>query len=224
MNEKRGRYGYMDDQGWLWLSHYEDNKTWIKSQRRSVVRSFLRQHVWDPGPGGVAITRKGHRPFLLLEVFHQPTGIDGSVTEKPSSARLIPAPPGILQLSGPVMDDRGRVAVAGNHKGNWDIWLYDKKWYRLTTDPSIEMDPWFTNGKLLFSSNHTGRFQIHNYGMKALTQHTTAAMFPRQDHYLVLGKDGWQVSRLEAEPLALPDDLASYSAELVTSKEIPDQG
>ncbi len=112
---------------------------------------------------------------------------------------LIPGPPGVIQMSGPVMDQQGRIAVSANLNGNWDIWLYDKAWRRITTAPSLEVDPWIQEGRLVFASNISGRFQIHDARMQPLTRCKTAALLPRGDNYLCLAANGWQVAALELD-------------------------
>jgi hypothetical protein len=106
---------------------------------------------------------------------------------------LIPGPPGVIQMSGPVMDRQGRIAVSANLNGNWDIWLYDETWYRITTAPSLDIDPWIQEDRLVFASNVSGRFQILNERMKPLTRCKTAALLPRRDNYLCLAANGWQL-------------------------------
>jgi hypothetical protein len=109
-------------------------------------------------------------------------------------------------MSGPVADQQGRIAVAGNTGGNWDIWLYDGNWQRITTSESIELDPWFAGAAVIFSSNINGRFQIYSTDMRQLTQASTAAMLPRSGTYLQLGSKGWITQSLSLD-VALPADF-----------------
>lgn len=191
-NAARGRYGYMDDHGWLWLSRYTNGVSRLTCERGDTLYTSSRRHVWDPGPGAVAVTRKGRHPYLVLNL----PPVNGVARSRPGvdplpPERLIPGPPGVIQLSGPVADDDGRVAVAGNTGGNWDIWLYDGQWHRVTTADSVELDPWFADGQLVFSSNAGGRFQIHAGDMRPLTNAPMAAMLPRAGTYLQLAEKGW---------------------------------
>jgi hypothetical protein len=198
----RGRYGYVDGQGWLKTSEYDgQGVSRLKFMRNGIVLTAAGEHIWDPGPGAVAVTRRGHRPMLVLKAadrlypwFEQPS--QGMKQE-----RLIEAPPGVIQLSGPVMDRKGHIAVAGNSGGNWDIWLHDGSWRRVTDTPSIEMDPWIQEDKLLFASNVTGRFQIHTLHMLQVTHAATAAVMPRHSSYLLLDAMGWRTESMHIEDL-----------------------
>jgi hypothetical protein len=194
---RRGRYGYVDAQGWLWLNEYQSGAARLIRRRGNFVQTAAHEHIWDPGPGGVAVTRRGHRPYLMLfGPLDQAQTMD-SVSKVIARRRLVAAPPGVIQLSGPVMDTAGRVAVAGNLAGNWDIYLWDGQWYRVTSAPSTQMDPWLAEGRLIFSSNFGGRFQIHSADMRPLTATATAAVLPRGRKYLELGDGGWFPRTLE---------------------------
>jgi hypothetical protein len=198
--KRRGRYGFMDAYKILWLSEYDDEGiSRLVEYHGDTSWPYDIDHVWDPGIGGVAITRKGHRPYLML----LPKGKMSFTTRfwgpRLDAIALIPGPPGVIQMSGPVMDRRGRVAVSASLNGNWDIWLYDKSWHRITTAPSLEMDPWIQNGRLVFASNISGRFQIVNARMQPLTQCKTAALLPHRDKYLRLSAKGWQMASLEVK-------------------------
>jgi hypothetical protein len=211
-NASRGRYGYVDAAGWLRLSQYDrEGKSRLRAQRGDSVRTAPRPHVWDPGPGQVAITRQGHRPVLIVNTpIYRPNRF-GASNDHALGERLITAPPDVIQLSGPMMDSRGRIAVAGNTGGQWDIWLHENDtWHRITNAPSVELDPWIEADRLLFVSNITGRFQIHTSEMRQLTDAATAAMLPRGDTYLQLGEIGWVPSQL-TEQKQIPS-TASLSA------------
>ncbi|MGD2269961.1 MAG: hypothetical protein PVI06_06130, partial [Desulfobacterales bacterium] len=189
----RGRYGYVDANKTLWLSEYDDEGLAKVIKYVKGMRFPLKlDHAWDPGPGGVAVTRRGHRPYLILFSSHQGSS---PAQFQPSSTQpqFIAAPEGVLQLSGPVQDQQGRIAVAANSQGNWDIWLYDRDWCRITDAPSLEMDPWWEGDRLVFASNVTGVFQIHDAEMKPLTNCKNGAVLPRKSKYLCLAGDGWQV-------------------------------
>ena len=194
----RGRYGFVDAYKVLWLSEYDGNGiSRIVGFHGDTSWSFETKHVWDPGPGGVAVTRKGHRPYLMLLPKGKMSFATRLWAPRLDTIHLIPGPPGAIQLSGPVMDRDGHIAVSANLNGNWDIWLYDKTWHRITTAPSLEIDPWVQDGRLVFASNISGRFQILNDRMQPLTQCKTAALLPRRDNYLCLAANGWKIESLE---------------------------
>lgn len=209
----RSRYGYMDQQHGLWLSQYIKGVSIIKIHSRGNVRNVVRDHVWDPGPGSVAVTRHGHTPSLILFGPRKgPQLMDGINEALPINGE-IEGPVGALQMSGPVMDRRGRIAVAANIEGNWDIWLYDHQWCRVTDSPAIEADPWFIDDKLIFTSNTTGRFQIHGADMVQLTQAPTAALLPRNNAYLELDAAGWQRKTIDRSKIPLVSETLPQSPE-----------
>jgi hypothetical protein len=214
-NGVRGRYGYLDASGWLMFSEYDAKGiSVIRSLRAGTLQSKTRDHFWDPGPGGVAVTRQGRIPLLV--VSSSPHSADGNflAAEGDKEVQRIEAPPGVIQLSGPVADNLGRIAVAGNSNGNWDIWFYDGSWHRITTAPSIEMDPWLEEQRLIFASNASGRFQIHAHDMQQLTETPTAAILPRQGSYLQLDAGGWRPLPLTTTDLPLlPSALPSAPPE-----------
>jgi hypothetical protein len=193
----------MDPHKILWLSEYDEKGiSRLMEYQEGTSWSYDVDHAWDPGFGGVAVTRKGHRPYLML----LPKGKASLTTRlwgpQLDAIALIPGPPGAIQMSGPIMDRQGRIAVSVNIGGNWDIWLYDKAWRRITTAPSLEVDPWLQEGRLVFASNISGRFQIHDARMHPLTACKTAAVLPRRQSYLCLAANGFQVASLE-----LDDDI-----------------
>lgn len=212
----RGRYGFMDTYKTLWVSEYDDKGiSKLVRYRDDACWPYDIDHVWDPGPGSVAVTRKGCRPYLtVLPKGNVPLASRFWKPRKDKMA-LIPGPPGAIQISGPVMDSRGRIAVSANLDSNWDIWLYDGDWHRITTAPSIELDPWLEENRLVFASNISGRFQIHDAQMRPLTQCKTAAVLPRRQNYLGLATNGWQVLSIDIDdPAQLlikadPADLAA---------------
>lgn len=201
-NALRSRYGAVDSQGRLWISAYDAHGvSRLLSQKGDAVNTAGYKHIWDPGHGGVAVTRHGAQPLLTIFPEYFPEDRKVSLPKQ----RQIDPPPGTIQLSGPVRDEAGRIAVAANIGGNWDIWLFDGSWHRITNAPSVEMDPWLSNGKLLFASNISGRFQIHSDTMLQLTSDDHAAIMPRGDNYLQLASAGWQTADLKTEdttPLA----------------------
>jgi hypothetical protein len=205
----RSRYGHVDQDNWLWTSEYDAGVSRIKIQRRGTWHQVAEEHVWDPGPGPLAVTRQGHTPALV--VFGERQGnklLDGQYETIPIEL-VISGPPGVLQMSGPVMNDWGRIAVAANTAGNWDIWIFDDQWLRVTDAPSIDIDPWWSNGKLIFSSNRSGRFQIHGPDLTPLTDASVAAMLPRNKAYLYMDAAGWR--RGSIDPTRIPDRGESYS-------------
>jgi hypothetical protein len=189
---KRSRYGFVDGQSWLWLSEYIEGVSKIKIYQRGTMRNVVLNHVWDPGPGSVAVTRHFHTPSLILFGPRIGTTLMDGIDEVVPIERKIQGPAGVLQMSGPVMDEAGRIAVAANFEGNWDIWIYDDKWHRVTETPSVETDPWWIDGKLIFSSNTSGTFQVYNSDMEPLTRAANAALLPRGHDYLDLDAAGWQ--------------------------------
>ena len=198
--QRRGRYGFRDAHKILWLSEYdEDGISKLIEYKGDTSWPLDIDHVWDPGPGGVAVTRKGHRPYLMLLPKTTMSFTTRLWGPRLDAITLIPGPPGAIQMSGPVMDRDGRIAVSVNLKGNWDIWIYDNTWHRVTTAPSLDIDPWIQGGRLVFASNISGRFQILNARMRPLTQCITAALLPRRNNYLCLAAKGWQVESLKMD-------------------------
>ena len=205
----RARYGYFNDTDTLWISAYNDQGvSHIIEQRLDATWQWPDEHFWDPGPGGVAITRQGHHPSLVLTPLEKTSRWQQLLASDQRNFRRIPAPAGVLQLSGPVRRPDGHVAVAANLGGNWDIWLFDGNWQRVTDAESVELDPWWEGDQLLFASNATGRFQIHDSQMERLSDCPTAGMFPRNGHYVCLAHKGWEIRPLagviEAQPLPKP--------------------
>lgn len=207
--ERRGRYGFVDPHGWLWFSQFTDGVSQLRLRQGDTARTLDVDHVWDPGPGAVAVTRQGIRPCLVLFDTRKEPTFFGDHFETITIRKMVMAPDHVTQLSGPVMDDKGRIAVAANSNGNWDIWIYDSTWHRITDAPSIEMDPWIANGKLIFSSNSSGTFQLQGVAMRPLTEAPFAAMLPRGRSFLDMGAVGWRLDTLTIDtlpvlPAALP--------------------
>ena len=192
----RGRYGYVEPDGTLWVSEY-DRSSKIYKYPKTSTGSTDTIHLWDPGIGRVAVTRKGHLPQII--VFPNDSKGEDHLKEKVEKEQIktIPAPPGIIQFSGPVRDIKGRIAVAGNLAGNWDIWVYDGQWHRKTNTPSIEMDPWWDNDSLVYVSNISGKFQIHGADQRQITHAEYGAILPRQGRFLNLTQNGWQIKSYE---------------------------
>lgn len=201
----RGRYGTVEPDGTLWLSEFNTSARLYRYAGGRVVTTN-REHIWDPGSGHVAVTRIGRCPYLIIFPddgkggFHQ---IDSTDVDQ---LIRIAAPPGVLALSGPVRNEKGAIAVAANTAGNWDIWVYNQGWVRLTRTPSIELDPWWEGDSLVYASNATGRFQIHAADQQPITAVDTMALLPRQGHALELTSGGWRLGSYDvgATALALP--------------------
>jgi hypothetical protein len=195
----RGRYGYIDENFTLWLSEYdEEGIAKIVSYVKGIALPLGSDHVWDPGPGGIAVTRRGHEP-ALVRISTLGGVVSSHFKLRKSDPKVIPAPPDALQVSGPVQDRKGRIAVSANRDGNWDIWVYDGSWVQVTTSPSVEMDPWWEGDRLVFSSNASGRFQIHDADMAQITDCPSAATLPRKGNYLCLAQKGWNVMDLKVD-------------------------
>jgi hypothetical protein len=195
----RSRYGWLETDRSLWLSQYDaqgvsklvryagDQPVWAAGQ-----------HIWDPGPGGVAVTRDRHRPGLVVSAGDS-VGLALSEWVWPSTKTQllhIPGPDGVIQLSGPVRDRNGRIAVAGNTEGNWDIWLYDSGWQRLTHDPATEIDPWFDGRTLFYATDRTGAFRIVDSAGNLRSACDTVAVMPKNGTYLCLSVNGWSPTAL----------------------------
>jgi hypothetical protein len=199
----RGRYGYAEPDGTLWLSEFSGRAGLVRySGGRVVPEKF--DHIWDPGPGRVAVTRIGSRPHLIIVPDDGQDGYRRLDSADADELTLVPAPENVLQLSGPVRNDRGRVAVAANMAGNWDIWIYDGRWHRMTRTASIELDPWWEGDSLVYASNATGRFQIHAADRKPITDVGSMALLPRQGKYLKLTSGGWRLASYKTERFSFP--------------------
>lgn len=198
----RGRYGFLDGGGTLWVSEYDREGVahLVGYPRTGSVVSLDTDHLWDPGMGAAAVTRRGSRPHLVILSRGR-----GLMQEEWVPEQVIPAPEGVIQVSGPVMDGSGRVAVSANMGGNWDIWVYSGSWERITWAASVELDPWWDGDALIFASNASGTFQIHRSDMEQLTRCGHAAMLPRGGSMLCLAENGWSLKRyppVEAVPVS----------------------
>jgi hypothetical protein len=217
---RRGRYGHQAADGTVWLSELNDDGGLELVAYRAEGYRIARPHTWDPGSGGVAVGRVGSRPALLI--FESAVGFN-------QAPRLVPAPPGVIQLSGPVRGANGTVAVAGNVDGQWDIWRYDGAWRRQTRDPGMDVDPWLETHpggtRLVFASNRDGRFQLYEAvdldqgRLQPVSACASAALLPRGSRYLCLGTKGWRRLDLPAwapaspgPPLPDPNPAASRLA------------
>jgi hypothetical protein len=210
---ERGRYGYVDASGILWISEY-DGASRIHGYRNKFQTSVELLSLWDPGPGRVAVGRLGSRSWLVVFPDDGFGGLRRSRKADFDAVERIPAPPGVIQLSGPVRNERGHIAVAANLGGNWDIWVHDGQWRRLTESPSIELDPWWEGETLVWASNATGRFQIHRADSTPITVASYGALLPRDGKYLDLTPAGWRItSYVVARPDLTP---LQYVAEKVS--------
>ncbi|MEJ2726055.1 MAG: hypothetical protein P8175_15725 [Deltaproteobacteria bacterium] len=190
---RRGKYGAAEPDGTLWISQYEGGASRIYKYAKGTALPVSRTHVWDPGPGGVAVSRKGRVPYLVLFPDNAKGGFRLSRRSDLKQVTWVPGPPGVMQLSGPVRNEQGLIAVSANLGGNWDIWIYDGQWRRLTKGPSIELDPWWEDGTLIYASNLSGKFQIHGADHAQITRADHVALLPRQGKYLDLGEKGWRI-------------------------------
>ena len=219
--KNRGRYGVVDPDGTLWLSEFNKSAALFGySGGRVVSTSF--EHIWDPGPGRVAVSRIGRRPYLMVFPDDEKGGfrqIDSTTTDKPT---MIEAPQGVLALSGPVRNERGAIAVAANTQGNWDIWIYDDVWMQLTQTPSIELDPWWEGDTLVYASNATGRFQIHAAGREPITAVDSMALLPRHGKFLQLATSGWRIGNYKTVRLAFGPPVYPTPAPAYRGSETPD--
>lgn len=209
----RGRYGYVEPDGTSWISEYNGFSKIYKYSKGTVSATGY-ESVWDPGPGRVAVTRKGSHPMLIIFPDDNGGGFRHARKKDKAPSTLIPAPEGVIQLSGPVRNARGHIAVAGNRAGNWDIWVYNGQWHRLTQSDSVEMDPWWEGDALVYVSNSSGTFQIHDANRNPITQSKYGAILPRQGKYLSLTPGGWILNNYKLGRPAF--------AELVLPQQQPD--
>lgn len=220
---QRGRYGYVDAAGNLWISQYAGISR-IYRYAHGIETSMELYSLWDPGPGRVAVARRGYRSWIVIFPDDGAGGLEHVRKADMNAVEKIPAPDGVIQLSGPVRNKQGDIAVAGNLAGNWDIWIYDGQWHRLTDSPSVELDPWWEGDSLVWASNETGRFQIHRSEHTPITSAAHAALLPRDGEYLDLTAGGWrmldykpvvpELSELEFPPevsRAKPEDAPAIS-------------
>jgi hypothetical protein len=215
----RGRYGYLTEDHGVRLSEYSARgRVRLYEYRNTTPLVFGANHIWDPGPGNVAVSRRGRNPGLIMLPEQPSLWLEQFYRSQKTQAVLVPAPAGVLGMSGPVKADDGRIAVAANIGGNWDIWVYDNQWQRVTSAPSIELDPWWEDGRLVFSSNISGRFQIHAADMRQLTHCSTAAVLPRKNKFLCLTSNGWQITEYEISDLP---EIASFVREPVHVNDTP---
>lgn len=196
---QRGRYGYVDASGTLWISEYSGTSSIYRYGER-IESSMELYSLWDPGPGRVAVARRGHESWIVVFPDDGFGGLRRVRKAHLDSVIKIPAPAGVIQVSGPVRNDRGQIAVAANLRGNWDIWVYDGIWRRLTDSPSIELDPWWEGETLVWASNSTGKFQIHQADDSPITSARHGALLPRGGRYLELTANGWRLLSYERAP------------------------
>ena len=222
----RGRYGNLDQTEVLRLSEYDDQGiARLVEYHANVPVAWDTKHIWDPGPGRLAITRRGRHPYLIRLPAERPAFLRRYFIGELDEIELIPAPPGVIQLSGPVSDEAGRIAVAGNTGGNWDIWIFDRTWQRITFSEAIDLDPWWHDGALLFASNLSGRFQIYREDGRQLTHASTAAMLPRNGNYLRLTQGGWVVTQLtlEATSFSIDRHVVTEESQMTELQPLPDE-
>lgn len=201
---ERGRYGYVDAAGVLWISEYVAGSSRIHRYAKGIESSVEFYSLWDPGPGRVAVGRRGHRSWIVVFPDDGEGGLGRARKTDIGAVEKISAPPGVIQLSGPVRNEQGHIAVAANLGGNWDIWVHDGRWHRLTQLPSVELDPWWEGETLVWASNATGTFQIHQAQSKAITSSANGALLPRDGKYLELTENGWRMLSYESAVQDLP--------------------
>ena len=103
---QRSRYGYVDHAGNLWISEYTDGSR-IYRYANNVETSVELYSLWDPGPGRVAVGRRGHRSWIVVFPDDGEGGLGRVHKTDFDAVEKIPAPPGALQLSGPVRNEHG---------------------------------------------------------------------------------------------------------------------
>jgi hypothetical protein len=215
----RSRYGYLaEDRGLLVSEYNQKGRARLYEYRNSASLVFGADHIWDPGPGHVAVSRRGHSPGLVMLPEQRSLWLEQFYRTQKTATAFVPSPPAVLGMSGPVKADDGRVAVAANIAGNWDIWIYDGRWHRVTASPSIELDPWWEKDRLVFSSNVSGSFQIHAADMRQLTRCPTAAILPRKNKFLCLTSNGWRITEYEINDLP---EIASFNSKPAPVMESP---
>jgi len=216
----RGRYGVVDSDGVLWLSEF-DNSARLYGYAGGRVVISDRKHVWDPGPNGVAVSRIGRTPCLLVFSEGQSGSFRNIGGESPSEITTIKAPPGVIALSGPVRNEKGAIAVAANIHGNWDIWIYEHGWLRITMAPSIELDPWWEGDELVYASNATGQFQIHAGNHMPITHGERMSLLPRQGKFLNLFANGWRLDTYTIQELSHIEPVSAPVATVPHEPETP---
>jgi hypothetical protein len=194
---ERSRYGYVDVDGTTWISELGDTYRLRKYATEGATSSDL-PSVWDPGPGRVAVTRNDRGLWIAIFPYDGKDSFGLARQADWDKVKLIPAPEGVIQLSGPVRNSNGKIAVAGNRNGNWDIWVFDGIWRRVTKTPSVEMDPWWEHETLVWASDASGKFQIHQADGTPITSAPHGAALPRNGRYLNLTPWGWKVADYDA--------------------------
>lgn len=194
--QQRGRYGYVDGDGTVWLSELGNTYRLRRYAPTGATLSDLTS-VWDPGPGRVAVTRNEQGLWLAIFPYDGKDSFGLARRADWDKVKLIAPPRGVIQMSGPVRSDLGKIAVAANRDGNWDIWVFDGIWHRMTTSPTVEMDPWWERESLVWASNATGKFQIHRSDGTAITSAPHGAAMPRDGRYLNLTPGGWTVAQYD---------------------------
>jgi hypothetical protein len=63
----RGRYGYVGPDGTLWISEYSNSgASSMAGYRKGAIIRPHGGHIWDPAPGGIAVTRNGSKPCIVF--------------------------------------------------------------------------------------------------------------------------------------------------------------
>ena len=194
---QRSRYGYVGPDRTVWVSELSDTYRIREYAANGATASDLRS-VWDPGPGRVAITRDERGLWVVVFPDDGKDSFGRARQADMAEAQMIRPPEDVIQLSGPVRNAQGKIAVSANRNGNWDIWLFDDIWHRLTKTPSVEMDPWWEGETLVWTSDATGTFQIHQADQTPITSDPHGAALPRNGKYLRLTPNGWTVQSYAA--------------------------
>jgi hypothetical protein len=189
---QRSRYGFVEPDGTVWLSEL-GNSYRLREYADNGAKTSDLASVWDPGPGRVAVTRDDRGLWIVVFADDGKDSFGRARKADLKEAQLVPAPDGVIQISGPVRNAQGKIAAAANRDGNWDIWVFDGNWHRLTETPSVEMDPWWEEGTLVWASNLTGKFQIHQANQTPITSAPHGAALPRNGKYLNLTPNGWTI-------------------------------
>ncbi len=200
----RSRYGFKDQNNMLWVSEYDgDGISQITGHRKGISIPGSPEHVWDPGIGDVAVTRIGHRPCLILLKREKKDHLAFT-----GDHDIIPGPAGAVQMSGPVRNG-SMIAVSAHVEGNWDIWVHNGTWHRVTDAPAIDMDPFWDDDRLVYASSLTGTFQIYTTHRIRLTETPYGATLPRYGNCIAITGNG---SCIVSYPLkkSLSLDLSEY--------------
>ena len=91
----RGRYGYVDDDGNLWISQYTTVSR-IYRYAHGIESPMELYSLWDPGPGRVAVARSGHLSYIVVFPDDGAGGLDHVRKTDINAVEKIPAPEGVI--------------------------------------------------------------------------------------------------------------------------------